>query len=79
LENRHKTRLIIYDRYKIVINSTKAHLGIQKSHVEVEHTNIFIFIYKNHLGRFITNTKQFILKDVHSNLLQFVVHKLDMT
>jgi phage gp36-like protein len=75
---RHKTRLNISARYKIVINSPEVHLGIKRSHAEVKHKNLIIFIYKNHLDRFITNTKQFIIKDVHSNFVQFLVQKLGM-
>jgi hypothetical protein len=33
---------------------------------------------KNHLGRFIINTKPFIIKDLHSSFVQFLVQHLDM-
>jgi hypothetical protein len=49
-----------------MINLPEVHLGITRSHAEVEHKNLFIFCYKNHLGRFILNTKHFIIKDLHS-------------
>jgi phage gp36-like protein len=56
-EIRHKTRINISENYKIVINSPEVHLGIKESHAEVEHKNLIIFIYKNHLDRFSINTK----------------------
>jgi hypothetical protein len=73
---RHKTILNTSDRYKIVINSPEMHLGITRSHAEVEHTNLIIFSNKNHLDRISINTKQFIMKALH---VQFLVHKLVMT
>jgi hypothetical protein len=72
---RHKTRLNISDRYKIMVNPPKMNLGITRSHARVEHKNIFIFCYKNHLDKFIIKTKQFIIKDLHSNFVQFLVQK----
>jgi hypothetical protein len=54
------------------------YLGIKISHAEVEHENLFIFSYKNHLGRFLINTKQFIIKDLHSNCVPFLVWTLGM-
>jgi hypothetical protein len=62
-----------------MINSPEVHLGIARSHAEVEHKNLFIFIYKNHLGRNNLNTKQFIVKDLHHNFVQFFVYTLGMT
>jgi hypothetical protein len=56
-----------------MINSLEVHLGIERSHAEVEHKNIFLFYYKIHLGRFITNAKQFIIEDLHGNFVQFLV------
>jgi hypothetical protein len=61
-----------------MINSQETHLGITRSHAEVEHKNLF-FSYKNHLVKFIINTKQFIIKDLHSNFVQLLVQKLGMT
>jgi hypothetical protein len=55
-----------------MMNSPKVHLGITRSHAGVEHKNLFIFSYKNHLDRFIINTKQFIIKDLHSNCVQIL-------
>jgi 3-methyladenine DNA glycosylase Mpg len=45
---------------KIVINSPEVYLDIKRLHSEVGHKNITIFSYKNHLGRFCINGKQFI-------------------
>jgi UDP-N-acetylglucosamine pyrophosphorylase len=67
-----------FDKYKIVINSAEVHLGITRSHAEVEHKNIIIFSYKNHLDRYIINTKQFILKDLQQNFMQLLVQMLGM-
>jgi hypothetical protein len=55
------------------------HLGITRSHAEFEHQNLIIFRYKNHLDRFNINTKQFIIKDLHSYSVQFLVQILDMS
>jgi hypothetical protein len=66
---RYKIRLNISDRYKIVINSLDMHLGIARSHAEIEHKNLIYFSYKNQLDRFRINTKQFIIKDLHSNFV----------
>jgi hypothetical protein len=54
------------------------YLGIKRSHAEVKHKNLFICSYKNHLGRFLINTKQFIIKDLHSNCVLFLVWTLGM-
>jgi hypothetical protein len=62
-----------------MINLPEVHLGITRSHAEVEHKNLFIFCYKNHLGRFILNTKHFIIKDLHSNFVQLLTQNLDIT
>jgi hypothetical protein len=45
---------------KIVINSPEVYLGITRQHEQVGHKNINIFSFKNHLGRFCKNGKQFI-------------------
>jgi hypothetical protein len=76
---RNKTRLNIFNRNKIVINSPEVHLGIKRLHAEVEHKSLFIFGYKTHLDRFNINTKQFIIKDLRHNFLQFSVQKLGKT
>jgi hypothetical protein len=56
----HILRKITSDQSKIVINSTGVYLGITRQHAQVGHKNINIFSYKNHIGRFCTNGKQFI-------------------
>jgi hypothetical protein len=78
LKIRHKTRLNIFGRYKIIINSQEVNLVIQRSHGEIEKKNLIIFSYKNHLYRIIINTKKFIIKALHSNFVQFLSQKLDM-
>jgi hypothetical protein len=62
-----------------MINSPEVHLNIKRSHAEVVHKNLIIFSYNNHLDIFSINTKQFIIKDLHNNFLQFYVQKLGMT
>jgi hypothetical protein len=52
------------------------HLGISRSHAEVENKILILFSYKNHLDRFNINTKQFIIKDLQPNFVQFLVQKL---
>jgi hypothetical protein len=59
-ENKHKSRINISGNYKIVINSTEVYFGITRQYAEVGHKNIIIVSYKNHLGRFCINGKQFI-------------------
>jgi hypothetical protein len=61
-----------------MINSPEVNLGIQRSHAEVEHKNLNMFRYNNHLDRFNINTKQFIIKDLNCNFVQFFVQKLGM-
>jgi hypothetical protein len=56
-----------------VIDSPGMYLGIKRPHAEVGHKNIIIFGYKNHIGRFYKNGKQFIQKDLHHNFVQFLV------
>jgi hypothetical protein len=56
----HKLRINISDHSKIVINSPEMYLGITRQCAQVGHKNINIFSYKNHLGRFCINEKQFI-------------------
>jgi hypothetical protein len=52
--------------------------GITRQHAEVGHKNINIFVYKNHLGRFYRNGKQFLEKDLPHNFVQFLVQNLFM-
>jgi hypothetical protein len=56
--NKHISRINIYGNYKIVINSPKVYFGIKIKHTGVDHKNLFIFGYKNHLDRFYINAKQ---------------------
>jgi hypothetical protein len=56
----HKLRINISVYSKIVINSPDVYLAITRQHAQVGHKNINIFSYKNHLGRFCINGKQFI-------------------
>jgi hypothetical protein len=65
--------------YNIVINSPEVHFGITRQHAQVGHKNINIFSYKNHLGRFCRNGKQFLEKDLQHNFVQFLEQDLVMT
>jgi hypothetical protein len=55
-----------------VINSPEVCFGTTMQHAEVGHKNIIIFGYKNHLGRFCRNGKQFLEKDLQHNFVQFI-------
>jgi hypothetical protein len=57
---KHISRINTSSNYTIVINSPEVYYGIKRPHAEVGHKNIIVFIYKNHLGRFCINRKQFI-------------------
>jgi hypothetical protein len=59
---KHIARINISVKYKIVINSSEVCFGITRQHAEVGHKNIISFGYKNHLGRFCKNGKQFLEK-----------------
>jgi hypothetical protein len=56
----HLLRLNTFGHPKIVINSPEVYLGITRYHAQIGNKNINSFIYKNHLGRFCINGKQFI-------------------
>jgi hypothetical protein len=56
----HILIIITSAQSKIVINSPEMYLGITRQHAQVGHKNIKTFSYKNHLGRFCINGKQFI-------------------
>jgi hypothetical protein len=56
----HKLRINTYDQPKIMVKSPEVCFGIARQLEQVGHKNINIFSYKNHLGRFCTNGKQFI-------------------
>ena len=59
-----------------MINSPEVHFGIKRQHAEVGHKNLIIFSYKNPLDRFCINRKQFIIKDLQHNFVQFLVQEL---
>jgi hypothetical protein len=56
----HILRIDTSDQSKIVIKSPEVYLGITRQYAQVGHKNINIFSYKNNLGRFCINGKQFI-------------------
>jgi 3-methyladenine DNA glycosylase Mpg len=56
----HLLRINTSDHPKTVINSPDVYLGVSRQNAQVGHKNINIFSYKNHLGRFCINGKQFI-------------------
>jgi hypothetical protein len=56
----HELRIIISVERKIQINSQEVYLDISTQYAQVGHKNINIFSYKNHLGSFCRNGKQFI-------------------
>jgi hypothetical protein len=55
---KHISRIDISDNYKIVVNSPELHFCTKRLLAEVEHKNLIIFSYKNHLDRFCINTKK---------------------
>jgi hypothetical protein len=57
---KHISRINISNNHKIVINSPEVYFGITRQHEEVGHKKIIICGYKNHLGRFYRNRKQFL-------------------
>jgi hypothetical protein len=59
-ENMHKSRIIIYGKPKIMINSQNVYFGISRQCAQVELKHINIFNKKNHLGSFCKNGKEFI-------------------
>jgi hypothetical protein len=62
-----------------VINSPEVHFGIKRQHADVGQKNLFNFSHKNHLDKSIITTKQFILKNIQHDSVQFLVQKLGMT
>jgi hypothetical protein len=56
----HKSRIIIFVKPKIMINSQDVHFDITRQCAQVELKNIIIFNNKNHLGSFCNNGKEFI-------------------
>jgi hypothetical protein len=69
-EIKHISRINISDNHIIVLNSPEVYFGIERQQEEVGHKNIIIFCYKNHLGRFCRNGKQFLENDLHHNFMQ---------
>jgi hypothetical protein len=56
----HKSRIIISDKPKIMINSQDVHFDISRQCAQFELKNIIIFNKNNHLGSFCKNGKEFI-------------------
>jgi hypothetical protein len=75
---KHISRLNISAEYIIVINSPEVCFGITRQHADVGHKNIIIFCYKNHLGGFCRNGKQFLEKDLPHIFVQLLVQNLYM-
>jgi hypothetical protein len=75
----HKLRIYISYKPNIMIKSPEVCLDITRQHAQVGHKNGNIFSYKNHLGRFCTNGKQFIEKDLLHTFVQFLAQELVMT
>jgi hypothetical protein len=75
----HKLRTNISDNQKNIINSPEVCFDITRQHAQVGHKNKSIFRYKNHLGRFCINRKQFIEKYLLHNFVQFLAQELVMT
>jgi hypothetical protein len=76
---KHISRINISDNPKIVINSPEVYFGITRQHAKCGNKNIIIFGYKNHLGRFCRNGKQFLEKDLQHNFVQILVKELGIT
>jgi hypothetical protein len=74
----HKLRINIFVKLKIMVNSQEVCFDIKRQHAQVGHKNINIFSYKNHLGSFYRNGKQFILQDLLHNFVQFLAQGLVM-
>jgi hypothetical protein len=56
----HLLRINTSDHPTIMIKLPEMGIRITRQHALVGHKNINIFSYKNHLGRFCINGKQFI-------------------
>jgi hypothetical protein len=57
---KHNSRINISGNYKIVINLPEVCFGHKRQYAKVGYQNLFMFSYKNHLGRFCRNGKQFL-------------------
>jgi hypothetical protein len=62
-----------------MLNSREVCFDITRQHAQVRHKNINVFSYKNHLGRFCINGKQFIENALLHNFVQFFAQDLVMT
>jgi hypothetical protein len=56
----HKSRIIVYLKPKIMINSQDVYFGITRQCAQVELKNINLFSKKNHLCRSARNRKTFL-------------------
>jgi hypothetical protein len=56
----HKSRINIYVKPKIMINSQDVYFDITRQCAQVELRKIIIFSKKNHLGSLCRNGKQFV-------------------
>jgi hypothetical protein len=59
-KNKNNSRINISVNYRIVIVSPEVCFGIKRQYARVGCKNLNIFSYKNHLGRFCRNGKQFL-------------------
>jgi hypothetical protein len=59
-----------------MLNSQEVYFDITRQCAQGGHKNINIFSYKNHLGSFCRNGKQFIYQDLLHNFVQFLAQKL---
>jgi hypothetical protein len=57
IKNKHKLENNISNKDKIRVNSPEMIFSITRQYPEVGLKNNYILSYKNHLGRFINNTR----------------------
>jgi hypothetical protein len=69
----HNSRITVSVNPKIMINSQDVHFGITRQCAQVELKNMNICNKKNHLCRSSRNIKTFLEKDLHHNIMQFLV------
>jgi peroxiredoxin len=70
-KNKHNSRINISFNYRILIISAEVCFEIKRQYAKVGCKNL-IFSYKNHLGRFCKNGKNY-KKDLQHNFVQFLV------
>jgi hypothetical protein len=75
----HNLRINSSAHPKIIIKSSDVCLGSTRQHAQVGHKNINSFSYKNPLVRICIKGKQFILKDLQNNFVQFLAQELVTT